>query len=151
MKRRGVTLIELLSALALTGFIVAALSAAFISAANFIVANPNSMTAKEAKKAQVDQLERYLSQAYLTPDATDSKCYFIASSQTGASAGNDTLTFTTVGVRPDGRALTPNTNDTFEDLNSLIGPQGGIAEVSFSIQAVGEGGSNSSGLFMRVQ
>ena len=151
MKRRGVTLIELLAALALTGIIVAALTVVFKGALNFVTSNPETIAAREEVRAQDEKIERFLAQTYLTPDATDSKCFFVASSQSGATSGNDTLTFTTVGVRPDGRALTPNEDDTFEDLNNLIGTQGGISEVSFSVQPVGEPTTQTEGLYMRVQ
>lgn len=150
MKRRGLTLIELLVALALTVGVAASLAVVFRSSADFALRGTESLDQRQAEQDQNDELERLVEGAYLTPDATDTKAFFVAQSLGGASGSADTLTWTTLGRRLDGRATIADPNATFEDLNTKLGPQGGLAEVSISTQPVG-GDAQGNGLFLRVQ
>jgi prepilin-type N-terminal cleavage/methylation domain-containing protein len=150
VKRRGLTLIELLVALALTVGVAVSLAVIFRSAVDFSLRGTETIDQRQVAQDQVNEIEQLVEGAYLTPDATDTKAYFVAQSLAGVTGGPDTLTWTTVGVRINGRATLTNTNSTFEDLNSSIGPQGGLAEVSLSVQPVG-GDATGNGLFLRVQ
>lgn len=150
MKRRGLTLIELLVALALTVGVAVSLAVVFRSSIDFAQRGTASVDTRQTDQDQNDELQRLIEGAYLTPDTTDTKAYFVAQQLGGVTGGADTLTWTTVGRRMDGWATQPDPNATFEDLNSKLGAQGGLAEVSVSIQPVGAE-AQGTGLFLRVQ
>lgn len=94
--------------------------------------------------------------AYLSPGGGGAATYFTGFVNTGGiSAGgiqadqpSDTLTFTAASLRPIGSYL--ESTDDFPTLNTRYGPQGGLAEVSLSMVAVGDAGSRT-GPYLREQ
>lgn len=159
-RQRGVTLVELLVSLTIIVIVTAASGRAFIEALNSEERLESSRVLITERRQFEDRISDLLSHAWLSSDTTDTASYFIGgdpsdggqSAAAGAlsgGAGVDAVTFTAGGVRPSSPAIA-NSND-FESNNRIHGPQGGIREVSLESAAIGEGGVNQQGVFLRVQ
>jgi prepilin-type N-terminal cleavage/methylation domain-containing protein len=150
-RRSGVTLLELTISVAIIGILTAGVTRAFIAGLNY----ETGITAARARQEQKDQFDDRITElfqfAYLAPDDTNTDTFFIA-----GSGGEDTLTgefadtvqMTVQGVRQPISTL--ESTDDFETQNEVLGPQGGITEISISMTPVGEAGTQS-GLFIRTQ
>lgn len=150
MKRRGLTLLELMVATAISAFIIVSVTGAYVTGINFEQGANRVRERDEAKILFESKVRSLISGAFLSATPTDTTSYFVASSNgTSTSGGADTITFTTTaeGINT---SIASNTDDDFEALNQKFGPQGGLAEVSISTTAVGEPGTNV-GLFLREQ
>lgn len=102
-----------------------------------------------------DQLTDLLRHARLSADANQTASFFVGSVGNGTDAQStsgsgqaDTIIFTVAGTRIPGPTM--NSEDDFEQQNQTYGPQGGIAEIAISPQAIGEA-ADKSGLFIREQ
>lgn len=149
--RRGLTLIELLVALAMSAFIIVGSASAYVTAINFERQSRDSQDAYEHRSVLEQRIRALLGGAYVSADANDPLTYFNgeSSSTTLEATSADSLTFTTLSEGLNGAVL--GSSDDFETLNSRFGPQGGIAEISISTTPVGASGEGKSGLFVREQ
>ncbi len=76
--RRGVTLLELLTALVIAGFLVVGLTTSFYSAVQYELRAPEARNRNVDRYAFEDRVRALLSAAYLSTDANDQNLYFIA-------------------------------------------------------------------------
>lgn len=143
--RKAFTLIELLVAITILGILLGALTAAYTMSIDQDARIRQGRDEVATRLAFESHLTDLLRHAYLSSDAADTTTYFVAE-DTGAGA--ETMTFTTLGQRVPRAVL--NATEDFETLNERFGPQGGVAEVSFSITPVGNAPVNQ-GLFLREQ
>jgi prepilin-type N-terminal cleavage/methylation domain-containing protein len=148
MKRRGVTLIEMMVA-AVVGLLVAlATGYAYQSA----VTTQSRVIAKAAEVSRQSALERrlrvLLQTAVLPTTAGSPTAYYIYNNLTGSSSGTTRLVFLSAWERVRDDAL--NSDLAFEDHYAEYGPQGGYAEVEIGTEAIGSGGT-PRGLLLRVQ
>lgn len=156
--QRGISLIETLLVAAITGIILMGVSAAYVAAHNFEARIGPRQEQFSVQRAFEDKITNLLQQAYLTDEA-DTTTFFAASTggedtiqptTSSTTSLPDTLVFTSMAQSLSGAYLNSSATDTFEDLNSTYGPQGGIAEFGLSTLAVGDPG-NRTGLFLREQ
>lgn len=145
MRRKAFTLIELLVAITILGILLGGLTAAYTSSIDQDARIRQGRDEVATRLAFETRLSDLLRHAYLSADAADTTTYFVAE-DTGAGA--QTMTFTVLGQRVP-RAVV-NATDDFETLNERFGPQGGVAEVSFSLTPVGNA-PVTNGLFLREQ
>lgn len=150
-RQSGVTLLELVIAVAIVGLLTSAVTRVFIAGLTY----ESSITAARARQDAKDQLDIRLTElfqhAYLVPDDTNTDTFFIGGTggeATLASEYADTVQFTIQGMRP--RSAILESEDDFQTQNELYGPQGGVAEIALSMTAVGDAGTQS-GLFIRTQ
>ncbi|MCH8978114.1 MAG: prepilin-type N-terminal cleavage/methylation domain-containing protein [Armatimonadetes bacterium] len=148
MRRRGLTLIELMITLAISGILVLAIAMAFSTGVKFQRLVPETEAKMRAEVRFEQRLRELLEGAYLTADITDQTAYFLTLSTEGELAVPDTLVFTSIGSQPTAGYI--QSDDDFETLNEIYGPQGGLMEVSLSAIPVGDALVDTA-LFVRVQ
>lgn len=148
--KRGFTLVELLVVMGMTLVLVGGMSAAYYQAVRYATNTPLRLEEYQERGKLEERLKTLFEQAYLTGIADDTLTYFTTNTAGGIAADTDTLTFTTLGVLPEGGFLGLRDERTQEELNEVYGPQGGVAEVSFSTVPVGEA-AQGEGLFLRIQ
>ncbi|MCX7799754.1 MAG: type II secretion system protein GspJ [Fimbriimonadales bacterium] len=150
MRSRGVTLVELLVAAAISIVVFAAGSAAFLAALGTQrrLADEDERWVRRIRFE--DTLRSLLRSAYLAEGVDRTDTYFLAYAGANAAEGNiaDTVTFTALGLRPAFRAVV--SSDDFETRNEALGPVGGLREVSISTTPVNPPG-NEQGAFLREQ
>lgn len=152
--KRGFTLIELMTALALSGIITIALSLAFSVATRAYRETPIPRQNFEAERGPEVQIRKLLETAFVSSDAADQSSYFIgqtadSGSNVGDSQGADQLTFTRIGGRIAGNAFN-SAEENFDERNRTLGPIGGVTEVRISLTPFGDAGDRT-GLFLRTQ
>lgn len=147
MSRRGLTLVELLVALAISSILVGALVLAHSAGVKFQEATFGSVSRFTQIQRFEDGLRQYFRHAFLSADATDQQSYFVTSASGGNLANTDTVTFTTLGRPIPGAAVA--SQDELPDRVAKYGPQGGPVEVSFSTAVIGDG--TEGGLLLRTQ
>lgn len=150
MRRRGVTLVELLITVAIIGILTVGISNALSAG---LIYERQSQASREVEEARIrfeDRISSLLRSAVLSTDAADASSYFIGSSAGDASVGGsaDTVQFISRGQRLPGALLA--SQDDFETLNQKYGPQGGPAEIQISTAPVGDA-PVQQGLFLREQ
>ena len=149
-KSRALTLVELMVALAISTILMLALGYAFATGLDL----ERNRSARRQADRQVDAFEgrirRMLEGAKLreTEDETQAN-FFIGTLEGGDdSLGCDRLTFTTIAP---GASLSDRADErTFEEINTDLGPLGGLKEVSYGLVPVGETNS-TEGVFERIQ
>lgn len=162
MRRRGVTLLELLLTLGIVVLILGSVSHALAIGLNYqskVTADRDVLNERAEFEEKVRDL---ISHAYLSPDATDANSYFVlgasssqplssgtSSSTTSPTSSTNDLTFTVTGLRISSAVL--DSTDDFETNNKRFGPVGGVTEIALETTAVGEQGQGRSGLFLRKQ
>lgn len=151
MRRRGLTLIELMVSMAMSIMIIAGAVSAYTTAIAFDAQNTTLQQTTDARIQFEQRLASLLRGAYISPTANDTMTYFLGS-QSGNMANAtsaDTLFFTTLSGGINDATL--RSDDDFETLNQNYGPQGGVEEVSLSMTPIGEAGQTKKGLFIREQ
>lgn len=151
MRRRGLTLIEVMVSLIMSVFLIGAAGSAYVTGINFEKQMRAHRETSEAKIRFEDRLTKLLRGAYVSANQADTSTYFIGqiNGDSMTSAASDELIFTTLSDGFNGALL--GSQDDFETMNQNFGPQGGIAEVDLSTTALGEGGQTKQGLFIREQ
>ncbi|MFN8218771.1 MAG: type II secretion system protein GspJ [Fimbriimonadales bacterium] len=154
MRRRGLTLLELLTALAIAGIVAISLSAMFSVAALQDVRGNAADQALQQRRGFEEAIRSRLLQAYVSEDAADDNTYFIgratdSNGSLGEASQSDSIVFTIAGGRTPGRAFS-NTEEDFSERNRQLGPVGGVTEVSLSMNAVGDA-ADHTGIFLREQ
>lgn len=154
-RRRGVTLIEALLALAIGGIIVTAVAASFRAVVDYQVNVPPKREATLQQISFEDRLRGLLARAFVDEDQANPNTYFIgqndpeAASSLGSGEAATELIFTVLGREIPGAAAA-SAGETFEDRNATIGPVGGVAELRLGVAPIGDAGA-ASGLFIREQ
>lgn len=151
MRRRGLTLIELMVTIGILVVIVAALGTAFNVAVRTEMDLGGSRYRMDAKMRFEDKITEFLRSAYLTEEETNTYFYGqIAGSSSIGSGGADQIIFTAIGLRPNAAAVNSEELD-FQTRNDRFGPVGGVTEVSISSLPVGSPPNNLEGVFLRTQ
>lgn len=155
MKRRGITLIEVLTSLIISAIIVGSLSMAFSMAINWQLKSPGVEQDQETQQAFEDRITDLFQHAYIDDDLADTSSYFLSSS-TGSSgitaddsSGATEVVFTTLGTSIPS-STTEATDLSFEERNTKFGAVGGMTEVRLGLDPIGDPG-NATGLFIRTQ
>lgn len=148
MKRRGVTLVEILIASVITVMIVGSISSAFAMVVRHQLVYGKARSQFESSIYFEDQVRSLLAQCYYSAE-NPTTTYFNGDSTQGDSSVSDRLTFTVAGNRVPGDAKA-STSEDFAERNESIGPVGGVTEVSLSTTPVGDAGARQ-GLFLRKQ
>jgi Tfp pilus assembly protein PilE len=148
-QRSGVTLLEVMLVMLLTVALSAALSYAFGQAAVAYAHN----AAHAGEVDETGQMEQTLTDlircARLSTSTTDTTTYFLSDDDGGyTQLGAGRLTFTTTA--PSVAAASILSSTSYEDQMQAKGPQGGVAECSLALTAVGSAG-DKTGLFERYQ
>lgn len=150
--RRGITLIELLTAMALSGIVLVGLVSVFGAAVAQQLSDGQKREEFEASIGFEQRMRKLISHAYLSPVATDQNSFFIGRTVSGSSLGanaSDEIVFTTVGTGIPGNAT--NTAETdFEARNQQLGPVGGTVEIAITLTPIGQGGEGE-GVYIREQ
>lgn len=150
-KNAGVTLLELIVAIAIVGILTTAVSRAFITGLTYEASLAAARARQEAKDTLDARLTELFQHAYLAPDDTNTDTFFIGGTGGDAVLASDyadTVQFTVQGMRP--RSALIENEDDFETQNELYGPQGGVTEIALSMTPVGNPGTRT-GLFIRTQ
>lgn len=153
MRRRGLTLVELMVAVAITALIAASAGQATFVALKHQASAKAYRTASTRDAQFEDKLRRLISSACLSTVTTDPASYYIGGDATGDTDSNlqtsgAGLVFTALGNRLPAEYVT--SQDDFETLNATYGPQGGLTEISISQSAIGNA-PVSTGIFLRKQ
>ncbi len=168
MRRRGITLVELLLALSISVLVMMAAGNAYVIGLRNAKTLGDGRAAIAKRAAFEATLTDVFDHAYVDPDVTDTASYFLSgdavSSSTastsapslggsgGASSGsgdNSSVVFTVLGRRPPS-SLLASQND-FETNNESFGPVAGSTEIQLGTSAVGQPSSDQQGLFLREQ
>lgn len=150
-RRSGLTLIELLVALALMTVLATALNYGFIAGLDMERVHARRQADTDQTEILEQHLTRMLQSAVLNSDTTDTTTFFVASatySGNDTDLGMDSLIFTTAA--PDIPMAAQHSSDDFETQQRDRGPIGGVAEVAWETTPVGDPG-NKSGIYERVQ
>ncbi|MCB0826377.1 MAG: hypothetical protein R2688_10880 [Fimbriimonadaceae bacterium] len=149
MKQRGYTLIELMTVFAMSVLVLFGIAIVYSSTLDYVKTTPERLDEYQAKVRVKTLLERYVTAAFLNNDDTDRLTYFLYNTESLQTSDQNTLVFTSLGKTVDGAFLRSEETD-FETLNDQFGPQGGVAEVSLSLNPVGSE-AQGDGLFIRIQ
>ena len=162
MRRRGITLIELLLALSISVLVMMAAGNAYLIGTQTARTLGRGRDAIARRAALERDLRSLFSHAYLDADSTNTGTYFISGdSLAGKGATTDssasssgtgdagTLVFTVLG-RPLPSSLLASTSD-FETNNEAFGPTAGATEIELGTSPIGDAASVSTGLFLREQ
>lgn len=146
---KGLTLIELMAAMAILGIMAVSLAGAWAAATRYRSQSGESRIAHDRVIQFENKITSLIRAAYLSPQQTDDTTYFVSLDEdTASSEPAPGIVFTTSGIRVPGVYLV--TDESLESLNEQFGPQGGLAEVSLSLVAIGES-QGQTGLFLREQ
>ena len=166
MRRRGITLVELLLALMISTLVMVAAGSTYIYAARTQQTLGNGRDAL-AKQAQFEaKLTDLFNHVYIDADATNLNTYFMSgdavtslgssttstgNNSTGLNSGGDTnsVVFTVLGRRLPSTLL--SSTDDFETNNDNYGPVAGVTEVQIGTTPIGDGANGQTGLFLREQ
>ncbi len=154
MKRRGITLLELMVSVVITAIIVAAAAQATAVALRHNAGVQASRVVSDRNEDFEARLRRLIELSYLSTVTTEASSFFIGGDNTGdtdssmATAGGG-LIFTILGEKLPADYL--ESTDDFETLNQTYGPRGGMTEVSLSLTPIGNDSGSQTGLFIRRQ
>lgn len=146
MKRRGLTLIEMMVSLVMVGILSVALFRAYSFGINFPARAEQSRGIHRERQNFEDRIKELLQGATLTENWTDQTYYFLAGID--ASGEADRISFTAASQKVPEYVV--QSQDDFETLNGRYGTQGGTAEISIGTTPVGDGGAQR-GLYIRTQ
>lgn len=157
-RRRGLTLVELLVVMASVAVLILASTRAYVIGLDVERRLRDDIGAERAGLRFERAVASLLEHAYLSPTAGDPNTFFVATfseGRAGLSASpstfggiSDLLVFTAVGTPLPADYLAAE--GTFEDLNAAYGPQGGLAEIEFSLVPF-DAPAEARGLFVREQ
>lgn len=153
MRKRGITLIELISVVVCMAIIIGASSTSVYTAIVHTSKVKASRAVYDRNALFEDRLRAVIENAYLSSDATDTKSYFIggqnvSQSAPGQSSDENQLVFTGLSSRIPSEVL--ESTDDFETLNSTYGPEGGVSEYALSLTPIGDSPVDTA-LFLRKQ
>jgi prepilin-type N-terminal cleavage/methylation domain-containing protein len=150
MKTKAFTLLELLVALTISTIVIGAISGAFTVALRYARTTPDRLSVYQESFNSRAKLEQLFKGATITADTNDQLTYFTTGTADGDATEVSGLTFTSLPQSLPGGYLLDESDD-FADLNTRFGPQGGTAEVSLSLEPVGDAPQDQTGLFLRIQ
>ena len=149
-RTQGLTLIEVLVVVAITGLLTVYAAQALISGADYERRIREASSRQRSDVELENDLRVFIESAFLSLENTQTT-FFVGSegllNQGEGGSNADTLTFTRVGTRLSSDALD---YDDFELANEEIGTVGGTEEVTLSLSPTGSA-SGKTGLFVRQQ
>lgn len=165
MRRRGITLVELLLALSISVLVMMAAGNAYVVGLRSARSLGEGRATIARRAAFEATLKDLFDHAYVDADATDATSYFLSGdaisgvSPTSSSSGsgnlasgsgdNASLVFTVLGRQLPTTVL--GSTDDFETLNGSYGPVAGATEVQLGTSAIGSPTAAQQGLFLREQ
>ena len=174
MRQRGITLVELMLALACTALLCAAMLNAYSMAIKVPPALRVSQAAIDAQAMFKDKITDLLHHVYVLNNganiavtANGQRTYFTTNPQSatsgltqasgtqgqsgsGGGGGTSELVFTVLGEATSNAALQDASND-FTQQNAARGPEGGIVEYQIGLTPVGAPPSSKKGVYIREQ
>lgn len=148
-RRAGLTLIELLVVFVMTGILAVAIGYAFVGGLDLERAQSRRQTQTSERERFERRVVRLLEAAKLDEDSNDRMSYFVAETgETDEDLGCSRITFTTNAS--DFPLETQESTDDFQTQHDTLGPQGGLAEISWGSTPIGDAGERT-GLFERLQ
>jgi prepilin-type N-terminal cleavage/methylation domain-containing protein len=155
MRQRGISLIEMLVALAIVALTMGAVARTYIFGLGFERQYVRSIDERTLRQGLEDRITRLLGGAklggesgYLVSPIPASSLNKVQPGNGPLGSGSASLAWTSwTGSRPS--SLT-TAKQEFESLNSRFGPQGGATEVALSTVPAGDAG-RLQGLFLREQ
>jgi len=148
LKKRGITLIEVLVAAFLCAIVAMALSTAFAVTVRHQANFERPRQDFEAIAFFEDRVRNLLTKAVYSND-TEQSTFLVGDSISGDASVSDRLVFSTLGMKPSGTIVASDDTD-FENRNKTFGTVGGVTEVALSMTSVGDSGGRE-GLFIRKQ
>jgi len=149
-RQRGLTLIEVLVVVAITGLLTIYAAQSLIAGADYERRIREASSRQRSDVELENDLRTFIESAFLSLENTQTT-FFVGSegllNQDEGGSNANTLTFTRVGARLSSDALG---YDDFELANEEIGTVGGTEEVTISLSATGSA-SGKTGLFIRQQ
>jgi prepilin-type N-terminal cleavage/methylation domain-containing protein len=149
-RQRGLTLIEVLVVVAITGLLTIYAAQSLIAGADYERRIREASSRQRSDVELENDLRTFIESAFLSLENTQTT-FFVGSegllNQDEGGSNAETLTFTRVGARLSSDALD---YDDFELANEEIGTVGGTEEVTISLSATGSA-SGKTGLFIRQQ
>lgn len=149
-RQRGLTLIEVLVVVAITGLLTIYAAQSLIAGADYERRIREASSRQRSDVELENDLRTFIESAFLSLENTQTT-FFVGSegllNRDEGGSNADTLTFTRVGARLSSDALD---YDDFELANEEIGTVGGTEEVTISLSATGSA-SGKTGLFIRQQ
>ena len=162
MRRRGITLVEVLVAAAISALVMGAAGTAYVEGLRSARALSQGRDVVARQTAFENTLRDLFAHAYVDADATNTATYFVSGDSISASApgssgasnsgkgGNDSsLVFTVLGRRLPSTVL--SSADDFETDNDKYGAVAGVTEVQLGTLPIGQPAGGQEGLFLRLQ
>ena len=158
MRRRGITLVEVLIAASIAALVMLAAGTAYVAGLRSARSLSLGRNAIAQQTAFENRLRDLFSHAYVDADATNPNTYFVSGDALSASSttlstsgsGDDgTIAFTVLGERPPSTLL--SSTEDFETNNQNFGPVSGVTEIQLGTTPVGSPPGGQEGLFLRQQ
>jgi Tfp pilus assembly protein PilE len=152
VKKRGITLLEVMVVTVCMAIIIGASTSAVFTAITHTSKVKATRTTYDRNALFEDRLRSILQNAYLSSVTTDTNSFFLGGQDVvdvpnGGSTENQ-LVFTGLSQRIPSELL--ESADDFETINQSFGPEGGMAEYSLSLSPVGNAPVDQA-LFFRHQ
>ena len=155
MRRRGITLIELLLALTIASLVMMVAGGAMTFGSRTVQTLGRGRDAVARRVAFENDLADLFSHAFVDPDSSNTSTFFVCGASSGeiggeaSSTDNNSVTFTVLGRRLPSALVA--SEDDFEANNDKYGAAGGTTEIGLSTSAVGTDAADRAGLFLREQ
>lgn len=145
--RRGFTVIELLVVSAMLVLLTVALAGSLTMSLRYADRLETARIAETEGFSFEERVRVLLQTAYLSPTPDDPTTFFVGGSALENVGDSSSIVFTGVGARLPANYL--DTDLTFEELNEIYGPQGGVRETQIGTTAIGA--TTLEGAFLREQ
>ena len=164
MRRRGITLVELLLALTISALVMMAAGSAYTFGARTTKRLGDGRDVFARRAAFERSLGDLFDHVYLDADTTNLNTYFVSGdalsgtsaagglggSASGAGSSEGSLVFTVLGRRLPSTLL--SSDEDFETNNEKFGAVAGVTEIQLGTTPVGSpSGEQATGLFLREQ
>ena len=156
MRRRGITLVEVLIAASISALVMGAAGTAYVAGLRSARALSQGRDVVARQTVFENTLADLFAHAYVDADATNTATYFVSgdsitgtSPTSGGSSDDGSVVFTVLGRRLPSTLL--SSTEDFETNNEKFGPVAGVTEVQLGTTPVGQPTGGQEGLFLREQ
>ena len=162
MRRRGITLVEVLIAATISAIVMGAAGTAYVEGLRAARGLSQGRDVIARRTVFENTLKNLFAHAYVDADATNTTTYFISGDSISASTPNSTGTSASGGAGDDGSVVfttlgrrLPSTllssTEDFETNNEKFGAVSGVTEVQLGTSPIGRPTGGEEGLFLREQ